>query len=321
MTCPNRAGTKPQKAPQQILRERLIDPLRPSLQGIEMLLVSPDGALNQIPLAALPGEKGKYLLEELPIAIVPVPRELPGLLKTNPVADASRKPSLLLVGTSISAICRDPCRSPRRRSPAGGSTARPSVARGCVFKPLPGTRDEIVTIGNTFRNRFGGRDLRVLTKSEATAEAFRVEAPRRRWLHLATHGFFAPESIRSASIAGRTPARGIPAREPVSGRMPQTDPALLSGIAFAGASRTGQPPAAVVRAAGREMDDGILTALEVSELICGMSSWPSSPPARRAWVASPVAKACSACSVPFKRPAHGPPSQACGKLTTRPPRY
>ena len=48
--------------------------------------------------------------------------------------------------------------------------------------------------------------------------------------------------------------------------MPQTDPALLSGIAFAGASRTGQPPAAVVRAAGREMDDGILTALEVSEL-------------------------------------------------------
>ena len=29
---------------------------------------------------------------------MPVPRELPGLLKTNPVADASRKPSLLLVG-------------------------------------------------------------------------------------------------------------------------------------------------------------------------------------------------------------------------------
>ena len=47
------------------------------MAGIKTVLVSPDGALGQVPLAALPGkEPNTYLIEERSIAVVPVPRML-----------------------------------------------------------------------------------------------------------------------------------------------------------------------------------------------------------------------------------------------------
>lgn len=38
----------------------------------------------------------------------------------------------------------------------------------------------------------------LLPKARATEAAVRQEAPRRRYFHLATHGFFAPKDLRSA---------------------------------------------------------------------------------------------------------------------------
>jgi CHAT domain-containing protein len=71
---------------------------------------------------------------------------------------------------------------------------------------------------------------------------------------LATHGFFAPPEIKSALAASeRAPGRsGLESIQHVEG----ADPALLSGIALAGASRQ----------AKQGEDDGILTALEISEM-------------------------------------------------------
>lgn len=86
--------------PDHYLKDRLWKPLRKALAGATTVLVSPDGVLNQIPLAALPGENpGTYLLEELTIVNVPVPRLLPFLLahpkQPRPVPDDQ---SMLLVG-------------------------------------------------------------------------------------------------------------------------------------------------------------------------------------------------------------------------------
>ncbi|HKI42091.1 MAG TPA: CHAT domain-containing protein, partial [Mycobacterium sp.] len=51
--------------PARALRGLIWEPLEPHLEGIDSVLVSPDGLIGLIPPAALPGkEKGSYLIEE-----------------------------------------------------------------------------------------------------------------------------------------------------------------------------------------------------------------------------------------------------------------
>src|SRR5206468_4314748 len=97
-------------------------------------------------------------------------------------------------------------------------------------------------------------------EDEATENAVRTEAPKHRWLHIATHGFFAPKQLKSALGPPDKDERGgdssgLFEREGVAG----FHPGLLSGIVLAGANQPIEP--------GK--DDGILTALEVAELDLG----------------------------------------------------
>jgi hypothetical protein len=62
------------------LRTALWEPLLPSLDKARTILVSTDGVLGRLPLAALPGkDPTKYLLEEYRLAMLPVPQLLPTL--------------------------------------------------------------------------------------------------------------------------------------------------------------------------------------------------------------------------------------------------
>src|SRR5262249_1329779 len=93
--------------------------------------------------------------------------------------------------------------------------------------------------------------------------ALREHAPHYRYLHLATHGFFAPPELRSV-LAPRANSRRsqnplAPAGLLDTAGMSGWPPGLLSGIVLAGAN----PPPQEGR------DDGILTALEVAELDLG----------------------------------------------------
>jgi len=94
-----------------------------------------------------------------------------------------------------------------------------------------------------------------LTGDLASEGAFREAAPKHRYLHLATHGFFADPSVRSAL------ARDVNERDPLQSQLLSDQsivgyhPDLLSGIVLAGANAP--PP---------EGDDGILTAAEVQAL-------------------------------------------------------
>lgn len=94
-----------------------------------------------------------------------------------------------------------------------------------------------------------------LTAEGATEEAFRRTAPHHRFLHLATHGFFAGEDLLSALRPYEPTMEGtLLARHGVAG----FHPGLLSGLALAGASSSSTPK--------WEDDDGVLTALEVGSL-------------------------------------------------------
>ncbi len=148
------------------LRRRLWAPLEKHVAGAKMVLVSPDGALNALPFTALPGkEEGTYLIEDVALAVLPVPRLLPSLLAPAPARNGA---SLLLVGGV------DFGKGPGGRLPA-----------------LPGTEHEAGLIAGRFTKAFAGGKLHHLKGADATAAAARRLIPGSRFLHLATHGAFA----------------------------------------------------------------------------------------------------------------------------------
>ena len=234
----------------QELRRLVWQPLEPHLHGIMTVLVSPDGALNTIPFAALPGEEpDSYLIEQRVFVTVPAPLLLPALLARE--RNRTESPSLLLLGDV------DYGAAPGSAELAA-TTRASSAARGADgirdWGRLPGTRREVEAIERIFAQSFGGTGAQWLRSADATERAFCAAAPRAAYLHLATHGYFAPETLKSVLSSSRAAEQGLSlfTQQDVSG----WHPGLLSGIVLAGAN---QPPLP-------DRDDGVLTALEVTEL-------------------------------------------------------
>jgi CHAT domain-containing protein len=227
------------------VRKLVWDRLSAQLKGARTILVSPDGATSRLPFAALPGKaQGSYLIEEQAVAVLPVPRLLPELMKkANPVGE----PSLLLVGAV------DFNAAPG--APIAVSTSR-SALRGKLgeWPALEGTGTEITAVKESFRRRYAAGRVSDLRQKEPTESAVRQQAPKHRYLHFATHGFFAPPELRSAlsvkSKAERPTGTELFVREGVAG----FHPGVLAGLVLAGANQPGGPTG----------DDGILTALEMA---------------------------------------------------------
>jgi CHAT domain-containing protein len=217
---------------------------------VRTLLVSPDGDLCRLPMAALPGKsQDSYLIETTAIAVVPVPQ----LLITGVPSDPS-PPSLVLVGdvdfdaepgTTLAAgeIAA------RRRGIAGAS------ARGRLmkFRPLAGTRREMGLVRDHFNAAYPSSPVTTLRGSEATEQRFRKSLTHPRFIHLATHGFFLPPEMAVRS-SGNVDNQNYWTSTPQG--LSRMHPGLLSGTTFAGANRQPTP----------DRDDGILTAVEAQQL-------------------------------------------------------
>jgi CHAT domain-containing protein len=128
---------------------------------------------------------------------------------------------------------------------------------GAHFAPLPGTALELDAVVAAFRRSQGGAPVTQIRGAAATEAALRLESSARPYLHLATHGYFAPPHLVSALSR---PARDVDLtvrrlddRHTLVGH----HPGLLSGLALAGANKDTR---------GNAGDDGILTALEVAHL-------------------------------------------------------
>jgi CHAT domain-containing protein len=139
----------------------------------------------------------------------------------------------------------------------GSSTegSRGFELRQVTFRPLPGTASEAQALGNILP------DAQVLTGTKATEEAIK-QARAPSILHIATHGFFLPDTNQVARSAANN-RRGLrlsltEAAEP--GNAFGENPLLRSGLALAGVNQ---------RRGGGASDDGILTALEAA----GLNLW------------------------------------------------
>jgi CHAT domain-containing protein/tetratricopeptide (TPR) repeat protein len=248
--------------PAGTLRRLLWQPLAEAVGDAAVVLVSPDGVLGTFPFAALPGDKDDhYLIEERAVAVVAVPQLLPELLRPDAKDKKDTPPSLLLIGDV------DFGAAPGVADARGGNRTaiRGSRAEALMqFGRLPATREEIVAVSDSFRrgHRKQKTLLTELRDDEATEAAVRGQASKHRYLHFSTHGFFAPPEVRSALAPAPTGKNGPAAEDPrgpdLFGRrgISGFHPGLLSGLVLAGANR----PVAT------NLDDGILTALEVAEL-------------------------------------------------------
>ncbi len=267
------------------LRKAIWQPIEEKLTGATTILVSPDGPLDRLPFAALPGKKdGTYLIEDVAVGTIPIPRMLPEMLagenlspraavgagfagtenksRTGTASGTQEVPSLLTVGEVDfkAALAAPPQRTlVAMAAPAANSTIRGGAA--WQFKPLDGTRAEIVAINDSFEQRFPDGKRKSLRKDKATKQAVCDAMPQFTFLHLATHGFFAPPELRSALVdAGSAGAaqNGESGGQSRAGSIDITgyQPDLLTGLALAGANQRPQPG----------QDDGILTALAVEEL-------------------------------------------------------
>lgn len=266
------------------LKERIWDAVASHLGGAERVFVVPDGALNLVSFAALPVGDGRYLVEAGPtVHYLSAERDLVdfatdaaphargvGLLAVGgPAFDESAKTEKgggsVIAGAPPSADLAAPA------SPFRGARSNCSGFESVRFEPLPASVQEVDEIASLWNataappGRKGEGGAHVLTGASAGEAAFKREAPGRRVLHLATHGFFLGGECKSALDATRGIGMLTEQATATPAEVAGENPLHLSGLALAGANRRD-----VVFG---DQDDGILTAEEIAALDLLGAEW------------------------------------------------
>jgi CHAT domain-containing protein/tetratricopeptide (TPR) repeat protein len=217
-------------------------------EGTSMIWLVPDGALTRLPWAALPGSKpGTVLLEQYALAALP---HAPFLLEQlTPEGRPGPAGSILAVGGV--AYAEAP-----RQGPAADARAPAVLRQGVHWPALPATAAERARV-LTLARAAGIKEVAELAGPDAGTQRVLAELPRARWAHLATHGFFADPSFRSALQVSEDQLackwlRGRPRRFMPGAR----NPLGLSGLVLAGAALGDKAPA----------DGGILTGQAIAGL-------------------------------------------------------
>lgn len=214
------------------LRERIWEPIAEFVNEGDTILVSPDGPMALVPLAALPGSGPEtYLIEEHAFAIVPVAQ----LIASNE-AKSGADHNLLLVGDV------DFGKSAEVNADSAQSLQ-------FDFAPLENSRSEILSVRDSHELKFEGSQRLTLRKKAALESRFREEAAKFRYIHIASHGF----AVELTPSSGPVETSGS---STVANRAVWADTQFTCGVAFSGANNR-----------ARQADaDGILTAAEVVNL-------------------------------------------------------
>jgi len=267
------------------LKHAIWDPVAPAVLGASRVFVVPDGELDLVNFGALPAARpGRYLVESGPLLhMLTAERDV-----TRPAAAPETAPRLLAIGApDFDASPFDSSARSRSEAAAGTSLALRGGLPACTefagvhFASLPGAAlelDRVVARWPTQGESAGAggdsplRNRDLLVGAAATEAAFRSEAPRASWLHVATHGFFlsgectaAASGTRGIGLLTADVAGGVPAKSRRPTARMTTEPLRLSGLALAGANRRS------TAAAGQ--DDGILTAEEIATLDLSNVRW------------------------------------------------
>jgi len=256
------------------LRKLVFDPLLPALGNARRIVLALDDVLHLVPIEALPAEEAgaggrdrdglvgerwhietRCTLAEMLSA--PLPRSGDDVLVSVGGADFDSQPlapdveELPAVGSGGEAIAETAAESPPARLRGSAWVAS--------FSPLAHTSLEVRGVEALHEKVRDGSGTSIgLLDRRASRAAFEELAPRARWLHIATHGWFAPESMKSWSDARPLDEQSrLGMRLSGVEQMQGLSPMLLCGLAFAGANL---PEDEVGRSSG------LVTAEELSTL-------------------------------------------------------
>lgn len=228
------------------LYELIIKPLEEYLEGNSTIYISPDGILHQIAFAALADTDGKLLIEDYNLVQV----NSTSIIQRTPVALSSNKACFIggidyNYNTSEKQKLSDTTLLKKQTVPIKRGTR----GNGEDWPYLLGTKTEIENLESLFNQK--NKTSYSLSGSDASENKIKeMSGQSPNILHIATHGFFFenPNTDRKDSKKDH--------------QYKVSDNALLrSGLLFSGANyawRNGSNP--------YEQEDGILTALEISNL-------------------------------------------------------
>jgi len=224
----------------RILRDRVLDPVLAMVKtDVKRLFVCADDLLFLVPLDALPFDAE----DEDPSRVGDRFQVVSGVSFARllaPLPPNDGEPSLLSMGgvdydasgavPEGLAAASVPIESDVI-SESGDPATRSAAGRG--FQNLVQARHEAEGIAMLFEKVFKKAPA-LLTRQKTTKAALFESAAGRRFLHLATHGWFAPESVRSTEDA-RPEGMGF-ARMGIEERISGLAPMTLCGLALAGAN-------------------------------------------------------------------------------------
>ncbi len=227
------------------LYERLWAPVDSLVVGKELVFVAPDGALNMVSFGGLMDSDTTYLVERVPVHHLSSGRDVirlkddpePGIglfALGDPDYDAVSEDTPVEIAAYVTRNVRSSC----------------GELKDLEAIPLPGTRSEIEEITLRWKESTG-EPATAYYGAEAGEENFKTDAPGKRAIHLATHGYFLESRCQPAAVESDFDYDRDFAGE---------NPLLLSGLLLAGANRHG----AGADSLGAE--DGILTAYEVTAM-------------------------------------------------------
>ncbi len=226
------------------LRKRLWEPLQTAIGDSEIVFLSPDGFLCELPFGSLKDKEGDYLLEKHCFVYQSDSTRMVQSQEALSAMDGS-----LLVAANVDYFHNSSTQS------RGGSTNSTRSHIPSTWNSLPATKNELAAIRDLHDHVLNWESpMDVLQGEAATEEAVRQGLPGHRFVHIATHGFFEPEYLPSLLLDAQEKNT-----KPQIGEQIQAVgmlPGLLSGLVFAGVNAE-LPPGS---------DDGFLSAEEIQHL-------------------------------------------------------
>ena len=264
------AASRAAQASGDDLRRLVFDPLLAAIGKRERIVVVLDDVLHLVAFDALPLDPGgaRLLGDRWKIET----RATLGELWNETPSREGEGGLLAMGGISYDGGDEETARRARgdAQVPAAAGAKSPAwptrvarILRGGAwhdgFPELPETASEAEGIGAAFRAAIGAEvNSTLLERERATREGLLELAPKARFLHIATHGWYASESIKSWSDPRPIDVKsGLGLRMSGEEQVKGMSPMLLCGLALAGANL---PENAVGRA------PGLVTAEELSAL-------------------------------------------------------
>lgn len=217
----------------------IIKPLESHLEGEKTIYFSPDGILHQIAFAALVNSKDKLLTERFNLV------QVNSSTSIKRVSKQPKSETALFIGGIDYTYNTEG--KPKAKQSALSKFRGRIRGENENWPYLKGTKKEIENLTALFDAK--GKTSNYFTEKEANENAIKkLSGDSPNILHIATHGFFYDNSTDKTQVNNNE-------------YKTSTNPLLRSGLLFAGANyawQNGYNP--------YEKEDGILTALEISNL-------------------------------------------------------